>query len=159
MWHLPDMAERGTQSRLAPRLVDSLYVEAMVLTDEVRGYFDGIGREERDGLAPLVQVGFACESMKITTRLMQIVGWLLTRRAVEAGEILSIQARDRALRLGEAADSDPVACAGLPETARGLIETSRELYQRVRRIDADLDLPEAPPSPALGLISRLERAF
>ena len=48
----------------------------------------------------------------------------------------------------------------LPETARALIDASRDLYARVERLDQDLDLPIMPvPSPALGLLDRLERAF
>lgn len=147
----------GTQSRLAPLLVDSLYVEAMVLADEVRGYFDGLGVDERDALPPLARVGFSCESLKATTRLMHVVSWLLTRRAIEAGEGAAGDAHDR--RLGDAADSDPASLALLPETARGLIAASRELYQRVRRLDGEIDVREVPGSPARSLIKRLEQAF
>ena len=69
------------------RLVDSLYVEAMLLADEARGYFDNAGKHERDGLDALGRVSFSCESLKVTTRLMHIIAWLLTQRAVQAGEI------------------------------------------------------------------------
>ena len=77
------MAEKG----LAPRLVSALYVEAMLLADEARGYFDEFGREERDTLTPLIRVTFSCESLKVTTRLMHIIAWQFTRCKVEAGEI------------------------------------------------------------------------
>jgi regulator of CtrA degradation len=154
------MQNWGTQSLFAPRLVDSLYVEAMVLADEVRGYFDRAGPAERDLLPPLARVTFSCESLKITTRLMHIVAWLLTRRAIDAGEIPPGPGRDAARRLGLAADSDPATYAALPEPARLLIEASRELYGRVERLDQDMDDEAAPPpSPARGLMSRLERAF
>ena len=151
------MGNWGTQSRLAPRLVDSLYVEAMVLADEVRGYFDGRGIDERDALPPLARVGFACESLKVTTRLMHVVSWLLTRRAIEAGEIPGDPPQQR--RLGDTADSDPAIFATLPDTARALIEASRELYGRVRRLDGEINARDLPDSPALSLINRLERAF
>src|SRR5205814_9755899 len=75
------------QSRITPRLIESLYTEAMILADEARAYFDDEGREERLTLEPFVRVGFACESLKVTTRIMHIVAWLLTQRAVEAGGI------------------------------------------------------------------------
>lgn len=150
----------SNEIRLSARLVDSLYVEAMVLADEVRGYFDERGRAERELLSPLVRVAFSCESLKVTTRLMHVIAWLLTRRAVEHGEISDIQARAPARRLGVAADSDPAALALLPEVARALIEASRDLYSRVERLDQDIDQPLMPiPSPARGLLSRLERAF
>ena len=73
----------GPQSRITPRLIDALYTEAMLLADEARAYFDEAGREERNALEPFARVGFACESLKVTTRIMHIVAWLLTQRAVE----------------------------------------------------------------------------
>ena len=82
------------------RLVDSLYVEAMILADEARGYFDERGRVDREALSPIARVAFTCESLKVTTRLMHIIAWLLTRRAVEAGEISHREARDPSRRLG-----------------------------------------------------------
>jgi regulator of CtrA degradation len=147
------------EGRMTPRLVDSFYVEAMVLADEVRAYFDEHGRSEREALPPMQRVSFSCESLKVTTRLMHVIAWLLTRRAVEAGEITNDQARQPARRLGVAADSDPAVLAPLPETARSLIEASRDLYARVRRLDEGIDRPELRPSPARGLFSLLERAF
>ena len=34
----------GPQARITPRLIDSLYTEAMLLADEARAYFDEAGR-------------------------------------------------------------------------------------------------------------------
>jgi regulator of CtrA degradation len=147
------------EGRLASRVADSLYVEAMVLADEARSYFGPIGSGDREGLPPLLQVSFSCESLKITTRLMQVVAWLLTRRAIEAGEIMPGPLRDHARRLGRAEDSDPASYAALPETARSLIEASRELYRRVERLDVESDDLDAAASPVRGLLRRLERAF
>lgn len=145
--------------RMTARLVNALYVEAMVLADEVRAYFDEAGRAEREALAPLTRVTFSCESLKVTTRLMHVIAWLLTRRAVEAGELSPAQAAARDRRLGGAAESDMAALTILPETARTLIESSRELYARVARLEQEIDAPVAQPSPARTLMSRLERAF
>lgn len=145
--------------RMTPRLVDSLYVEAMVLADEVRAYFDEHGRSEREALPPMQRVSFSCESLKVTTRLMHVIAWLLTRRALEAGEITDDQARQPARRLGAAADSDPDVLAQLPETARALIESSRDLYMRIRRLDGGIDLPDRPTSPVRGLLHLLESAL
>jgi len=61
------------QARITSRLIDSLYTEAMLLADEARSYFDEAGREERSTLEPFARVGFACESLKVTTRIMHIV--------------------------------------------------------------------------------------
>ena len=140
------------------RLVDALYVEAMLLADESRGYFDDRGRVERETLAPIARVAFTCESLKVTTRLMHIIAWLLTRRALEAGEISQREARDPTRRLGriEARAADESV---LPETAQMLVAASHDLYERVRRLDEGLDRVAIAPSPARGLIARLESAF
>jgi regulator of CtrA degradation len=61
------MSSDTNRSRLAPKLIDSLYVEAMVLADEARAYFDQNGRGDRLGLEPILRVGFSCESLKVTT--------------------------------------------------------------------------------------------
>jgi regulator of CtrA degradation len=144
---------------LTPRLVSALYIEAMLLADEVRTYFDETGREERDSLAPLQRVSFSCESLKVTTRLMHIIAWLLTWRAVEAGEITAEQAREPSRRLGSATDSEEATVTALPEKARALINVSRDLYQRVARLDAGLAPDMASVSPARALMDRLESAF
>ena len=145
------------QTRIAPRLVESLYTEAMVLADEARAYFDEQGREERDSLAPFVRVGFACESLKVTTRIMHIVAWLLTQRAVESGEILSADGRRPERRLGKASDSDPLVIEQLPDNARRLVSASVDLYARVQRLDEGHMADEPVASPARALMGRLER--
>ena len=65
----------------------------MLLADEARGYFDDAGRGDRDSLDALGRVVFSCESMKVTTRLMHVIAWLLTQRAVAGG-------RDQPARCG-----------------------------------------------------------
>ena len=146
-----------SQSRIAPRLIDSLYTEAMILADEARAYFDEEGRDERITLPPFVRVGFACESLKVTTRIMHIVAWLLTQRAVETGEIKSADGRRPERRLGKAGESDPLVVEQLPETARKLVSASADLYARVKRLDEGQLMDEPVASPARALMGRLER--
>jgi regulator of CtrA degradation len=144
---------------LTPKLVDSLYVEAMVLADEARSYFDVQAEEDRARLEPGVRVHFACESLRVTTRLMHIIAWLLTQRAVSAGEISEADARHPDRRLGEAPESDALRARTFPEAARALIQASQELYDRVRRLDRIGGEPAAAFSPARTLMSRLERSL
>ncbi len=77
----------SARARVTPKVIDSLYTEAMLLADEARSYFDRNGREDRLRLDPLLRVGFSVESLKVTTRLMHVIARLLTQRALEAGEI------------------------------------------------------------------------
>src|SRR6185436_20461026 len=118
------------QVRITSRLIDSLYTEAMLLADEARSYFDDVGRNERAMLDPFARVGFACESLKVTTRIMHIVAWLLTQKAVESGEIRSTDGRRPERRLGHANDSDSLVVNQLPESAQRLITASADLYSR-----------------------------
>ena len=144
-------------ARITPRLIDSLYTEAMLLADEARGYFDEAGRDERMTLDPFARVGFACESLKVTTRIMHIVAWLLTQRAVESGEIIGSDGRRPERRLGHAGTSDEAVVALLPAAAQRLIAASSDLYARVARIDEQQLTDEPAVSPARALMGRLER--
>ena len=148
-----------SQVRITSRLIDSLYTEAMLLADEARSYFDDAGRDERATLEPFARVGFACESLKVTTRIMHIVAWLLTQRAIESGEIPDRDGRRPERRLGHAQDSDPKVLETLPPSAQKLINSSSDLYARVKRLDdggLDVDVPQ---SPARALMGRLERGL
>jgi len=147
------------QVRITSRLIDSLYTEAMLLADEARSYFDDAGRDERATLEPFARVGFACESLKVTTRIMHIVAWLLTQRAIETGEIASRDGHRPERRLGHAQESDSVVVDALPQSAQRLINSSADLYARVKRLDDGGLEAEAPQSPARALMGRLERGL
>ena len=147
------------QSRMTIKLVDALYVEAMVLADEARAYFDDHGRSDREALDPIIRVSFSCESLKVTTRLMHVVAWLLTRRAVDAGEIDLGESRSPSRRLGTAPVSEAPAIAQLPPSARALVDASIDLYARVSRLDQEIDREEPLLSPARTLLDRLEQSL
>jgi regulator of CtrA degradation len=149
----------NARARIAPKLIDSLYLEAMVLADEARAYFDKQGRDERMELDPLVRVGFSCESLKVTTRLMHIIAWLLTQKAVEAGELSWSQSRSPARRLGEAAESDRELLTQLPPAALHLVQASRDLFARIQRLDQNNAAAAPETSPARTLMTRLERSL
>ena len=142
----------GTISReMSRKLVDSLYVEAMVMADEARAYFDSQGDLDRDSLEIMARVSFSCESLKVTTRLMHIIAWLLTQRAIHNGEL-------------RGAKSDPEVVARFPFAARALIDASQDLYDRVARLQNSLGtgrggMPHVPASPARQLLHRLESSF
>jgi regulator of CtrA degradation len=147
------------QARITSRLIDSLYTEAMLLADEARHYFDEAGRDERATLEPFARVGFACESLKVTTRIMHIVAWLLTQRAIESGEIAFREGRRPERRLGHAQESDPAVVGRLPDAAQRLVSASTDLYARVKRLDEGNLAEEPPQSPARALMGRLERGL
>ena len=153
------MIRDSHDARLHRRLIDSLYVEAMLLADEARAYFDEAGRTEREALDPLIRVSFSCESLKVTTRLMHIIAWLLTQRAVDAGELRVRDALDPSRRLGPAPVSDAEAVLAMPHSAQQLIAGSAALYRRVARLDEAQAGESAAPSPVRSLQDRLALAF
>ena len=153
------MPMTAAESRIHRRLIDSFYVEAMVLADEARGYFDEGGRCDRDALSPMARVTFSCESLKVTTRLMHVIAWLLTQRAVLAGELTPREARDPSRRLGDAPESDADILPLLPGAARTLIVTSCDLHRRVALLDAAQVISTPADSPARRMQDRLALAF
>lgn len=143
------------ESRMHRRLADGLYLDAMLLADEARAYFEEAGRDERDGLDPYARVAFSCESLRVTTRLMHVLAFLLTRRAVDAGELTATQALEPSRRLGETPAFDPAAAARLPGRAQALAEGSAALYRRAAALDVALASAEPVASPALAMQARL----
>jgi regulator of CtrA degradation len=152
------MSGDNDTARIHRKLSDSLYIEAMLLADEARAYFDEIGRNERDGLEAANRVAFSCESLKVTTRLMHIIAWLLTQRAVDAGELASHDALSPSRRLGTAPETQDDVLAAMPPQAGSIMLTSIDLYRRVARLDEALDEP-ALASPARSMMDRLSLAF
>src|SRR3982750_1705221 len=129
-----------------------LFRDGMALVEETASYLDGTGRQESKKLDRSAALAYATESMRLTTRLMQLASWLLLHRAVKEGEMSLAQANKEKtkvkLSLGDRADRDTVAL--LPEPLRDLIDRSLGLLDRVRRLDATMHSPasEIPHSNA-----------
>ncbi|WP_106639524.1 DUF1465 family protein [Allosphingosinicella vermicomposti] len=153
------MYAEDAHSRITPKLIDALYADAMALADRARAYFDSEGRADRMALDPLIRVGFSCESLKVTTRLMHVIAWLLNQRAVESGEMTPDDAIRPERRLGDAPDVDGELMPLLPDRARDIISASIDLYTRVERLEEGTVRIEPPSSPARSLLSRLQRSL
>ena len=123
--HTTDVAY---DARLHHRMIDTHYVEAMLLADEARAYFDEEGRAEREALDPLIRVSFSCESLKVTTRLMHVIAWLLTQRAVQAGEMAARDALDPSRRLGDSPVTDAALLNTRRRTASSSVDACRTLH-------------------------------
>ena len=70
----------------------TLFKEGMALVETTAAYLDGKGRADSKALLRPIALAYATESMRLTTRLMQIASWLLLRRAVNEGELTLAQA-------------------------------------------------------------------
>jgi regulator of CtrA degradation len=131
----------------------TLFRAGMALVEETAAYLDGPGRQESKKLERNAALTYATESMRLTTRLMQLASWLLLHRAVKEGEMTLAQANKEKtkvkLSVGEPGDAEAVKL--LPERLRDLIERSRTLNDRVRRLDANIYAPPlAPDRPQAG---------
>ena len=138
------MADR--QSLLTQKLLDALYTEAMVLADEARSYFEsGRFNEECDDDVNLA-VSFSCESLKVTTRLMHCIAWLLNQKALHSGELTEGEMwnHDRALGYAE---------------ARQIIMASEELFQRLQRLSSRLQREMEAESAVQDMFRRLQSSF
>ena len=65
----------------------ALFRDGMSLVEETAAYLDGPGRQESKKLERNAALAYATESMRLTTRLMQLASWLLLHRAVKEGEM------------------------------------------------------------------------
>ncbi|WP_294319859.1 DUF1465 family protein [uncultured Sphingomonas sp.] len=148
------MEASGTGAGVHRRLIDSLYVEAMVLADEARSYFNDAGQGDRAMLDPMARVVLSCESLKITTRLMHVIAWLLTQRAIDAGEIAAELDDDPLRALATPPVTEEAVLATMPAATQSLILASIDLYRRAERIERSKSSPP-PASPARAMFERL----
>src|ERR1700736_6563692 len=120
-----------------------LFREGMTLVEETAAYLDGPGRQDSKKLIRTAALAYATESMRLTTRLMQLASWLLLHRAVKEGEMSLAQAnKEKAkVKLSTGDYSDEQNLRLLPERLRKLIEHSKALQAKVRRLDTTIHAP------------------
>ena len=117
-----------------------LFRDGMALVEETAAYLDGPGRQESKKLTRNGALAYATESMRLTTRLMQLASWLLLHRAVKEGEMSLAQAsREKAkVKLSALEHNDEHNLKLVPERLRALVQRSKELQRAVRRLDATM---------------------
>ncbi len=138
----------------------SLFREGMALVEETAAYLDGPGRDEARLLSRQAALTYASESMRLTTRLMQIASWMLVQRAVAEGEITPAQAivERRRVRLGgQAAATAPAALETLPERLKHLIGLSLRLHARLLHLDQLIDADTPAPTPRQNAVALQQR--
>src|SRR5438477_10201449 len=123
----------------------TLFREGMALVEETAAYLDGLGRKESKNLERNAALAYATESMRLTTRLMQLASWLLLHRAVNEGEMSLAQASQEKSKVKLAGGDlrDEATLGLLPKTLRELIGRSNRLQERIRRLDATIHSPTA----------------
>src|ERR1700719_1128093 len=106
-----------------------LFRDGMALVEETASYLDGPGRQESKKLERNAALAYATESMRLTTRLMQLASWLLLHRAVKEGQMSLAQAskENGKVKLATRDYSDEQNIKLLPERLRALIQRSKGL--------------------------------
>jgi regulator of CtrA degradation len=158
----------------ASELFDRTFQDGMEIVEDAAGYLDGPGRQDSKSLPRNAALAYAGESMRLTTRLMQVASWLLVQRAVREGDMSAVEACEDRYRLNRDADDaaraakgspqlpeDPLLAA-LPNGLMDLVRRSERLYDRVGHLDRVMYL-EAPKAQAhnsvLSQYDRLRDAF
>jgi regulator of CtrA degradation len=145
---------------------DAIFKEGMGLVERTAAYLDGPGRKEARLLRGPVAVLYATESMRLTTRLLELASWLMIRRALKEGEITPAEARAKRERVKLRTPGRPSHINGfsnLPEGLRSLIDASYALGDRIFRLDRAIELVAGAAAggdnPVGAQVSRLEAAF
>jgi regulator of CtrA degradation len=143
----------------------TLFREGMDLVEETAAYLDGPGRAEAKALERSVSLSYATESMRLTTRLMQLASWLLLHRAVKEGEMTLLQAnREKTKVKLTAADPGPDdMITQLPQRLQDLVTRSMALQAKVRRLDVTIHTPatehQSIGNPLVPQMNMLKAAF
>lgn len=147
---------------------DQVFKEGMALVERTAAYLDGEGRREAKALKAPANVLYATESMRLTTRLLDLASWLLIRRALKEGEITTEEAQRKRQRVKLQSLGRPSHIKGyaeLPSGLRGLIEASFALHDRIVQLDRAMTTEPAATDSARGVnpvgqqIVLLQQAF
>ncbi len=146
---------------------DNLFREGMTLVEDAASYLDGPGRRASRSLTGKPGLAYSTESMRLTTKLMQIASWLLVRRSVGRGEMTleeALKSRRRAKLTCAGKPQLPDGFDELPEEMRRLVQQCDALYDRILRLDRLISLsndrvPSAADNPVGNQVDRLKEVF
>ena len=128
----------GKPASINPRIIEGLYCEALVLSDDVRGAFALSGRmdvaAEKAGEDDAVRIALSCEALRTTTRMMHALAWLLNHRAYFSGELSEFQLR-RYGKLADFPESELERLALLDSPTRELVTATERFHARLKRLD------------------------
>ena len=126
----------------AVAFLDANFEEALGLAIEARDY---MAREQNGGPGegePLDRMALSYAAMRVTSRLTQVMAWLMVQKAVQAGELTRRQAASEPNRLSAhdvCLGEGPLPDRDLPPRFAQIDTRSRQLYERIARLDSLLD--------------------
>jgi regulator of CtrA degradation len=150
----------GQAVTINPRIVEGLYCEALVLSDEVRHAFTLSGRVEQSGLSAAedaTRSAMSAEGLRTTTRMMHAVAWLLNHRAYFMGELSEFQLRRHGRLSPDMHRSEQDQLALLSHEIQALVAATLRFYDRLLRLDrAWRQVGQQAPSAINRLRERIE---
>jgi len=159
-----NLAERFANSEAFKQL----FQDGMGLVEESAAYLDGQGRQNAKGLSRTSAMLYGSESMRLTTRLMQIASWLLLQRAHNEAEMNRAQLLEekKKIKLDETSpQTDNPGWNDLPADFLDLVSRSLALQARVTNLDKELygheieQAPQKSTNPVGQQIDLLSTAF
>ncbi|MGE3066179.1 MAG: DUF1465 family protein [Hyphomicrobiaceae bacterium] len=150
---------------------EATFKEGMALVERTASYLDGTGRKEARLLKSPLTMVYATESMRLTTRLLELASWLMIRRALKDGEITEEEAKVKRERVRLNTLGRPSHVKGfseLPQGLKDLVDASFALNDRIVQLDRAMQVviepAEAPAetaaaNPVGAQVLRLESAF
>jgi regulator of CtrA degradation len=162
--------EHGTVDFLAKftgsEQFERVFKEGMGLVEETANYLDGEGRTESRLLDRAGAIAYATESMRLTTRLMQLASWLLLQRAIVAGELGTDEARKEKHRISLSdigRGNDIPGSSQMPTGLKNLVERSLRLHERIKTLDLMISKQKsteaANENPVANQLDQLAKAF
>ncbi len=145
---------------------DKVFKEGMGLVEETANYLDGTGRADSKLLDRAGAIAYATESMRLTTRLMQLASWLLLQRAIAAGELGSDEARKEKNRisLNDIGRGNEIpGSETMPQGLTELADRSLRLLERIKTLDIMIARQKSAEvvsdNPVGSQLDQLARAF
>jgi regulator of CtrA degradation len=136
---MTDGNERKNQGAAAtPLYFTGTYEEAFDLLVEARNYVEHHVPAFKYSQNPPDRFTMTTETMRLTSRLTQVMAWLMAQRAVQAGEIEEADFVEDKYRLeghGVCLKRAIEDMDDLPEGLGDLMDRSYELYRRIMRLD------------------------
>lgn len=124
-----------------PAFFRRTYDETMSLMVEARNYMAYVERKERERAGIVTGLRMSCEAMRVTSRLTQVMAWLMMQRAVHEGEITVEEAMSQQHRLSGwdvCLDETFIHDESLPGGLRSLMDRSFRLYVRIAHLEEQM---------------------
>jgi len=114
------------------------YDETLDLIVEARNYMVHMRPAALPNYTAVRDLRTSCEALRVTSRLTQVMAWLMLQRAVSDGEISASEACEERNRLsGHTVCLDATASDDeeIPPGLQSLLSRSLRLYERISRLE------------------------